>query len=591
MKLFGVVGWKNSGKTGLMERLVAEITGRGFRVSTLKHAHHAVDVDQPGKDSHRHRLAGAVEVVLASRKRWAMMHELRETPEPELEALLPKLEPVDLVLVEGYKRSRHPKLEANRVETGKDLIARRDDTVRAVASNGAPEGLQVPVLDLDDTAGIADFILVESGLTTATAPDQPPSQLRNDCFALPPGVDWTPVAEALELLRAGLDPVTSVETCGSNGALGRILAAPAIAARDNPPLPNAAVDGYGFAHGALGSGGIALPLAPGRAAAGVPFDGAVPHGSALRILTGASLPAGVDTVVLEEDVTLTEGAIRFAPGLKLGSNTRKAGEDMRRGHPVLPEGHRLRAPDLALLASVGIAEVAVHQRLRVGVLSTGDELVRPGETEDPHRIYDANRPMLLGLAEGWAYEPVDLGRAPDDRDALREILNSAAARCDVFLTSGGASAGDEDHMSAILRSEGAMTSWRIALKPGRPLALGLWQGVPVFGLPGNPVAALVCALIFARPALSRLAGGGWLEPLGIEVPAAFSKRKKPGRNEYLRARLDAKGRVETFGSEGSGRVSGLSWAEGLVALGPEAQEITPGTPVRFLPYASLLSPS
>lgn len=591
MKLFGVVGWKNSGKTGLMERLVAEITGRGFRVSTLKHAHHAVDVDQPGKDSHRHRLAGAIEVVLASRKRWAMMHELRDTAEPELEALLPKLEPVDLVLVEGYKRSRHPKVEAHRLETGKDLIARGDDTVRAVASNGAPEGLQVPVLDLDDTAGIADFILSESGLTATGAPDQPPSQLRNDCFALPPGVDWTPVDTALDLLRDGLDPVTGIETCASEAALGRILAAPALAARDNPPAPNAAVDGYGFSHGALGPGDVNLPLAEGRAAAGVPFEGAVPHGAALRILTGATLPAGVDTVVLEEDVTLAEGEIRFAAGLKPGANTRKAGEDMRRGHPVLPAGHRLRAPDLALLASVGVSEVPVHRPLRVGVLSTGDELAHPGETEDPNRIYDANRPMLLGLAEGWAYDAVDLGRAPDDRDALREILNAAALRCDVILTSGGASAGDEDHMSAILRGEGTMTSWRIALKPGRPLALGLWQGVPVFGLPGNPVAALVCALIFARPALSRLAGGDWCAPLSFEVPAAFSKRKKPGRNEYLRARLDERGRVETFGSEGSGRVSGLSWAEGLVALGPEAQEIVPGTPVRFLPYAGLLSPS
>lgn len=592
MKLFGVVGWKNSGKTGLMERLVAEITGRGFRVSTLKHAHHAVDVDQPGKDSYRHRQAGAVEVVLASRKRWAMMHELRAEAEPELEGLLPKLTQVDLVLVEGYKRSRHPKIEAHRVETGKDLLARTDDTVRAVASNGAPEGLTQPVLDLDDTAAIADLILTEAGLraTPDPAPDQPPSQLRNDCFALPPGVDWTPVAEALALLRKGLTGVTGTETVPAAAALGRVLAAPATALRANPPTANAAVDGYGFAHAALGPEGGVLPLTEGRAAAGVPFDRSVPHGSALRILTGASLPAGVDTVVLEEDVTLDAGEVRFAAGLKPGSNTRKAGEDKQAGDPVLPAAHRLRAPDLGLLASVGVAEVAVHTPLRVGVLSTGDELTAPGGGTDPSRIYDANRPMLLGLADSWAYTPVDLGQAPDDRDALRDILDGAAKTCDVILTSGGASAGDEDHMSAILRSEGTMTSWRIALKPGRPLALGLWRGVPVFGLPGNPVAALVCTLIFARPALSVLAGGPWLEPAGFTVPAAFSKRKKPGRSEYLRARLTTDGTAEVFASEGSGRVSGLSWAEGLVALGPEAQEITPGTPVRFLPYAGLLSP-
>ncbi|ABV95017.1 putative molybdopterin biosynthesis protein [Dinoroseobacter shibae DFL 12 = DSM 16493] len=590
MKLFGVVGWKNSGKTGLMERLVAEISGRGFRVSTLKHAHHAVDVDQPGKDSYRHRQAGAVEVVLASRKRWAMMHELRDTPEPELEDLLPKLTPVDLVLVEGYKRSRHPKIEAHRVETGKGLLAREDTTVRAVASNGAPEGLPVPVIDLDDTAAIADLILREAGLTAQPAEDQPPSQLRNDCFALPPGVDWTPVADALDLLRDGLTCVTGTETLAARDALGRILAAPVTALRANPPAANSAVDGYGFAHAALGPEGGALPLAGGRAAAGVPHPHPVPEGQALRILTGASLPAGVDTVVLEEDVTLDADTVRFGAGLKRGANTRKAGEDKLRGDTVLDAGHRVRAPDLALLASVGVAEVAVRIPLRVGVLSTGDELATPGETDDPARIFDANRPMLLGIAAGWAYRPVDLGQAPDDRDGLRAILDDAAERCDVILTSGGASAGDEDHMSAILQSEGTMTSWRIALKPGRPLALGLWRGVPVFGLPGNPVAALVCALIFARPALSVLAGGPWQEPLGFTVPAAFSKRKKPGRSEYLRARLSPEGTAEVFASEGSGRVSGLSWADGLVALGPEAQEIAPGTPVRYLPYAGLLTP-
>jgi molybdopterin molybdotransferase len=168
---------------------------------------------------------------------------------------------------------------------------------------------------------------------------------------------------------------------------------------------------------------------------------------------------------------------------------------------------------------------------------------------------------------------------------LRGHLDAAAERVDVILTSGGASAGDEDHMSAILREHGAMEQWRIALKPGRPLALGMWQGTPVFGLPGNPVAAMVCTLIFARPAMGLMAGADWQVPQGFELPAAFSKRKKPGRREYLRARL-RDGQVEVFKSEGSGRVSSLSWAEGLVELPDGAVDITPGTPVRFIPYAS-----
>ena len=227
----------------------------------------------------------------------------------------------------------------------------------------------------------------------------------------------------------------------------------------------------------------------------------------------------------------------------------------------------------------------MRKPLRVAVVSTGDELVDPGEPAGLGQIYDANRPMLLALIRQFGFETVDMGRIKDDRAALGAAFDQAAAQADVILTSGGASAGDEDHVSALLREAGAMQEWRIALKPGRPLALGMWQGTPVFGLPGNPVAALVCTLVFARPAMGLMAGAGWAEPQGFEVPAAFAKRKKPGRREYLRARMRA-GRAEVFKSEGSGRISGLSWAEGLVELPDGAVEIAPGDPVRFIPFAS-----
>ena len=182
--------------------------------------------------------------------------------------------------------------------------------------------------------------------------------------------------------------------------------------------------------------------------------------------------------------------------------------------------------------------------------------------------------------------PVDLGHVPDDRGALSERLDLASESCDAILTSGGASAGDEDHVSAILGETGTRADWRIALKPGRPLALGLWQGTPVFGLPGNPVAALVCTMIFARPAFAVLGGEGWSRPQGFTVPAAFKKNKKPGRREYLRARINAEGAAEVFQSEGSGRISGLAWADGLVEIGDAAQTIRPGDFVRYIPYSS-----
>ncbi|MCT4610890.1 MAG: molybdopterin-binding protein [Pelagimonas sp.] len=412
-----------------------------------------------------------------------------------------------------------------------------------------------------------------------------PPPLQNDCFSLPPGVNWTPVDQALTMLRERLHPVVAHSEVPLMQAAGRVLAQDVTAQRSNPPQANSAVDGYGFALSAVHDGDNTLPLVQGRAAAGVPFEGVVPAGQAIRILTGAAVPPGVEAVVLEEDCAVDATHVAFRGPVKAFSNMRKAGEDVTEGDLALRQGRVLTPADLALASAVGIGKMPVFDRLRVGVLSTGDEIIEPGGSAGPGQIFDANRPMLLSLAARMGYAPVDLGHVKDDRAALRHRLDQARQQADVVLTSGGASAGDEDHVSALLKESGALAEWRIALKPGRPLALGMWDGLPVFGLPGNPVAALLCTLIFARPAFGLMAGAGWQDPQGFQVSAAFEKRKKPGRREYLRARM-RDGRVEVFKSEGSGRISGLSWAEGLVELPDEAVTITPGDMVRYLPFGS-----
>ncbi len=408
--------------------------------------------------------------------------------------------------------------------------------------------------------------------------------LRNDCFAMPQGAYWTPVDTALAHLRDQLGTVTDVAEVPIARTAHRILAEDVSAARSHPPAPNSAVDGYGFA-GPIPAGSHVLPLLAGRSAAGQPYNHAVPPGTAIRILTGANLPQGVDTVILQEDVTATDDQIAFHGPLKKGSNARDAGEDMRKGDVILSAGHKITPADIGTMAAAGIGHIQVRKRLRVGILSTGDELRDPGTPAHEGQIFDANRPMLCAVVAGWGYDVIDLGRAPDDRPKLRATLDDASKRCDVILSSGGASAGDEDHMSALLADTGSFALWRIAIKPGRPLALGLWNDIPVFGLPGNPVAAMVCTLIFARPALHKLAGGGWAETEGYLLPAAFTKSKKAGRREYLRARV-TDGRVEVFASEGSGRVSGLSWATGLVELDDPAQKVAPGDLVRFIPFGN-----
>jgi len=412
----------------------------------------------------------------------------------------------------------------------------------------------------------------------------PPPPLRNDCFALPAGVHWTPVDEALALLRERLTPVTGSETVHVSRAMGRVLADDVVAPRANPPLPNTAVDGYGFA-GGRPEGPHVLLLSDERAAAGPRLTSVVPVGQAVRILTGAALPTGVDTVVLQEDVTVADGQIAFNGPIKAGANTRRAGEDVHKGDVILKAGLRVTAADMAILAATGVDQVDVRVRLRVAVVSTGDELVEAGETAKQDQIFDANRPMLLSMITAMGHVPVDMGRCADDRAALSRVLDDAARKADVVITSGGASAGDEDHVSSLLTEVGAMQMWRIAIKPGRPLALGLWNNTPVFGLPGNPVAAMVCILVFASPAMAQLAGAGWVAPVGYDVPANFTKSKNEGRREYLRARI-CDGQVDVFGSEGSGRISGLSWADGLVELTEEAQQINKGDLVRYIPLGS-----
>lgn len=408
--------------------------------------------------------------------------------------------------------------------------------------------------------------------------------MRNDCFALPPGVDWTRVDVALAELKTRLNPVTEHNGARVSQAAGRILAQDVVALRAHPPAANTAVDGYGF-RGGRDAGPHKMPLVADAMTAGTRPDVTIPDGSAVRILTGAALPAGVDTVVLQEEVEVDGAVIRFDGPIKAGANTRAAGEDVEAGDVIARVGRRLTPADLALITAVGVASVHVRKPLRVAVISTGDELVEAGQDAAPGQIYDANRPMLAALVARLGHTVVDFGAVRDDREALRAQLGAAATQADVILTSGGASAGDADHVSALLNETGSMALWRIAMKPGRPLALGLWQDKPVFGLPGNPVAAMVCTLVFAGPALAQMAGMDWPTPQGFDVPAAFEKRKKAGRREYLRARM-RDGRVEVFASEGSGRISGLSWAEGLVELPDEALHVREGDLVRYIPWAA-----
>lgn len=414
-----------------------------------------------------------------------------------------------------------------------------------------------------------------------------PPKLQNDCFALPQGIYWTPVDECLVRLKNCLSVVVGEEKIKAKLGIGRILSQDIFAFSSTPPFANSAVDGYGFLYASCATNDLKmLELVPERAAAGQGFFRDLKPGTAVRILTGAQVPSGVDTVVLQEDVRVSDGYIHFETGLKQGANIRKVGEDVLAKDLLFKSGHKIKPQDMALIAATGLSEYFVFLPLKIGVLSTGNEVVSKEGTKGKDAIYDANRPMLLNLLSTWGYEAIDLGHSNDDMDLICEKFDQNIEKLDAIITTGGVSSGDEDYISKILSTKADLQTWRVAMKPGRPFALGIYKSLPIFGLPGNPVAAFICSLIFARPAFNLMSGALWLTPLSYQLPARFSKHKKSGRREYLRARLNENNEVEVFASEGSGRVSGLSWATGLVELSDEAQDINHGDLVKYIPYTS-----
>jgi molybdopterin molybdotransferase len=391
--------------------------------------------------------------------------------------------------------------------------------------------------------------------------------------------------EALALITTRLSRVAEVESVPLRDADGRVLAADAFAPRPVPAFTNAAVDGYAFAHASLGSGSPLRVTA--RVQAGQQ-SGAIRPGEAARIFTGAPMPEGADTCVMQEDTETANGGVTIPPGLKRGANTRKAGEDFSAGAIVAAAGARLRPQDVAAIAATGTAVVECCRRLRVAVLSTGDELLEPGATWRPGGVYDSNRAMIAALLRRANVEVIDGGVVPDRADAVEAAVREAARTADVILSTGGASRGEADHIVATIARLGRLTAWQIAVKPGRPLAMGQIGDTVFFALPGNPVAAFVTFLLYARPMLAILGGEDWRPPRRFPVAAAFViPSRKTGRREFWRATLVDTPRglaVEKFARDGSGLISGLSSSGGLIDVAEDTISIAEGDPVGFIPY-------
>jgi molybdopterin molybdotransferase len=426
------------------------------------------------------------------------------------------------------------------------------------------------------------------------------AQLTDDCFAF--SGPLLPLHEMERLIGERVAPVTETERIPLRSARGRVTAADLKAPVDLPPFDNSAVDGYAVRHADLKSGSDTRLVIAGRLTAGARADVAVKAGQAIRIFTGAAMPAGADTVFMQEDVTVEGDNIVVPSGLKLGANRRLAGEDAPAGKIVLPAGTVLEAQHIALAAALGLTELEVRRRLKVAIFSTGDEVVEPGHQRAGAAIYDANRYLLSALLERLGAVVTDLGILADDPAELARALAKAAAWHDLVITSGGVSTGEADHVRSAVERIGSLVFWRVAIKPGRPVAMGVIRaaarkdyaahsGAAFVGLPGNPVAVFVTFVRVVKPLLLRLSGARPQILLPLPVRAAFAYKKKKDRREYVRValRLRPDGEIEAVKhpQDGAGILTSLTETDGLLEFPEDVTSIEPGARVGFLSYAAL----
>lgn len=413
--------------------------------------------------------------------------------------------------------------------------------------------------------------------------------LADDCFAA--GPERIRAAEAWQRLRDRLDCIVDMETVPLRAACGRILAQDLIAERDIPNMDNSAVDGYALRAADLaGEEETRLPVVM-RVAAGDPPPGLLQVQAVARIFTGAPMPEGADSVIMQEDAVVDGAHVILPAGLRPGANRRQAGEDLKKGEVALRAGSILRPQDVGLAAALGHARLRVFAPLHIALFSSGDELCEPGGVLAPGGAFDVNRYLLSALLGERGVIVNDLGILPDDPRKVHSALRVAARQNQIVLTSGGASVGDEDHIVRAVSDLGALHFWSIAVKPGRPLAFGRLGDAVFVGLPGNPVAAMVCFLMFVRPVLRLLGGGVWQEPRRYSLRADFDFTKKPGRLEWLRGSVmtgpDGQTVVRRFARQGSGIITGLTGSDGLIELRENVTRVASGELVSFIPFAEL----
>ncbi|WP_318458876.1 bifunctional molybdopterin-guanine dinucleotide biosynthesis adaptor protein MobB/molybdopterin molybdotransferase MoeA [Photobacterium leiognathi] len=580
LPLLGFAAFSGTGKTTLLEAMLPKLVERGLRVAVVKHAHHNFDIDQEGKDSYRLRKAGASQMLISSRYRRALV---TETPEEEaqLPYLLSQLDQtqLDLILVEGFKKLDFPKIELHREEVGKPWLHPEDANIIAIAAN-IPADSTLPQMDINNLDQITDFVI-----DYANNSANPEAQTLSCSDINPAGM--LSVAKGREKILEQIKPLNNNESVNLHQALGQIVAQDILSPVNVPQYTNSAMDGYAIRGDDLDRENYHVV---GQVLAGHSYDNTLQAGEAVRIMTGAPVPQGADTVIMREQANQEGDTVTFnlAMGkIKAGQNVRQAGEDLALGQVAVAAGTTITAPELGMVASLGIDKITINKPIRVAIFSTGDEVQQPGEQQKPNCIYDSNRYTLYALLTKLGCDVVDLGIIDDNEASLENTLVQASTQADLILSSGGVSVGDADYIKTVLDKLGQINFWRINMRPGRPLAFGTIGDVPFFGLPGNPVAVMVAFLQFVEPAIRKQQGIVNWQPKTHQAIATEKLRSRPGRTEYTRgiSSFDANGRlvVKSTGSQGSGILRSMSEANCLIEILPEQENAEIGDKVTIIP--------
>ncbi|HHC6454671.1 TPA: bifunctional molybdopterin-guanine dinucleotide biosynthesis adaptor protein MobB/molybdopterin molybdotransferase MoeA [Vibrio parahaemolyticus] len=579
--ILGFAAYSGTGKTTLLEALLPKLTEAGLRIGMLKHAHHNFDVDKPGKDSYRLRKAGASQMLIASRNRFALMTETPEA-EAEFEYLLTRFDEdkLDVVLVEGCKNIAFPKIELHREEVGKPWLYPHDENIIAIASDSAELDSELPQMNINDLDAIAQFVL--QYVQDAKAPKSKEKDAAC-CDTLSPA--FLSVVQGQEKILSLVNTVSEIEACKIENAYGRVLAEDIISPVNVPQYTNSAMDGYAIRSDDVDRDSYQVVA---EVMAGHAYDQSLQVGQAVKIMTGAPTPLNGDTVVMREQASQEGDKVTFnGAHIKAGQNVRQAGEDLTIGSDVFTAGTRLASPEMGMIASLGFGEANVFRKLKVAVFSTGDEVQAPGTEQKANSIYDSNRFTIMGMLEKLGCEILDFGILEDNEQLMIEALENASAQADVVMTSGGVSVGDADYIKLALDKLGQIDFWRINMRPGRPLAFGQINNKPFFGLPGNPVAVMVSFINFVEPALRKMQGEQGWKPLKVNAIATENLRSRQGRTEFSRGiyELDDTGRltVRTTGKQGSGILRSMSEANCLIEISPAIDTVKAGESVTIIP--------